>query len=327
MTSIKWLKRILIAIPILISILIFMGFVYEQISRFTADQIFPAHGEILDMGKHKLHYLKKGNGRPTVVFESGLDPGGHLPWYKVQDKISKLTTTLSYDRAGILWSERGDNPKQLDSIAKELKILLKKTNCPEPYIIVGHSIAGVMLREFIYENSNSISGIVFVDVSHPDLRGNMSDELKEYTTEPSGAFMKFANSIGLIRLFFTDMYPNTNDNDIINKLIPALAYKGIPTFIEEQNKIDLLNEEARKITSFDSIPLSIITGANPDRFNMIKDLKMKNEMEKVWENSQNDLLNLSFSSKRIMAYSSSHYIQLQEPIVVIDAITELLNSN
>ena len=59
-------------------------------------------------------------------------------------------------------------------------VLLKKTNCPEPYIIVGHSIAGVMLREFIYENSNSISGIVFVDVSHPDLRGNMSDELKEY---------------------------------------------------------------------------------------------------------------------------------------------------
>jgi hypothetical protein len=73
---------------------------------------------------HQLHYLKKGFGGLTVVFESGLDPGGHLSWKYVQNEISKFTTTISYDRAGILMSEQGDNSKSLSSISSDLNNLL-----------------------------------------------------------------------------------------------------------------------------------------------------------------------------------------------------------
>ncbi len=168
MAIFKFVRKIIIGGIILVVSLILIGLVYEQISRFISNNKYQPDGKFVELGDHKLHFTKKGNGAPTVIFESGLDPGGHLPWFKVQTEISKFTTTISYDRAGVLWSDRGNNPKTGKAMSKELLDVLKKNNCPKPYIVVGHSLAGLFLRNFIEENKSDISGVIFVDVSHPE---------------------------------------------------------------------------------------------------------------------------------------------------------------
>src|SRR4030042_6527176 len=118
-----WLKRILLSILGLILALIITGFVYEQISRFQAKRKIPVRGELIDIGDHKLNINIKGEGGPLVVFEAGVDGGGSLVWLKVQNEVSKFHVTASYDRAGILFSERGKNPKTGEAIEVETHTL------------------------------------------------------------------------------------------------------------------------------------------------------------------------------------------------------------
>jgi hypothetical protein len=87
------------------------GLVYEQVSRWQAHKRFDKGQTFADFVGYKLHYTSTGTDTPTVVFESGLDSGGALGWYKVQPQIAKFANTFTYDRAGCLLSQRGDKPK------------------------------------------------------------------------------------------------------------------------------------------------------------------------------------------------------------------------
>jgi hypothetical protein len=90
-----------------LALLLVAGFLFEQISRAKADKI-PPGGQFATIRNHRLHYVRKGTDGPTVVFETAFDPAGHLQWHAVQQQLPTTFTTLSYDRAGLLWSERGD---------------------------------------------------------------------------------------------------------------------------------------------------------------------------------------------------------------------------
>ena len=153
MKILKWIKKIVFGLICLIVLAIVVGLIYEQTLRSNAEKKYKYTGEFVDVGGHKLHYLKKGTGGPTVVFESGLDMAGHLPWFKVQNSVAEFTSTISYDRAGILWSERGEKPKSIKAMGEDLKMLLEKSGAEKPYILVGHSLAGLTLKQFIKDNT------------------------------------------------------------------------------------------------------------------------------------------------------------------------------
>jgi pimeloyl-ACP methyl ester carboxylesterase len=311
----RWIKRILLSLLGLILLIILAGFIYEQISRNIAKSKFPIQGEMVSVGAHHLNCKSWGKGEPLVVFESGLDEGGYLSWQKVQEEVSKFTSTLSYNRAGILFSERGNSPKTGEAIADELYLLLKKTNNNGPYILVGHSLAGYMLRSFIAKYPQEVAGIVFVDVSHPD----QSNRLPPPAILPPPIWIgKFISSIGAVRLFNIGeyTYPNTSKSDSINIVTNAYRPKAIPAFLEELNNIELLAEEASKFNSFGDIPLIVITGTSPQR-----DAKFL----ELWMQMQKELLDLSSASKHMLADKGEHYIQLEQPEIVIQAIQELVN--
>ena len=63
---------ILNLILIFILILIILGVFYEQYKKQMSKH-YKVDGEFIDVGGHKLHYILKGEGNPTVIFESGLD--------------------------------------------------------------------------------------------------------------------------------------------------------------------------------------------------------------------------------------------------------------
>ena len=310
---------------ILILSVIIIGFTYEHISRPIAESNFPPQGEFVEVDGHKLHYVKKGEAGPTVVFESGLDPGGHLPWFKVQNEISKYATTVSYDRAGILWSDRGNNPKTGKAIVKELHSLLNEGGFNKPYILVGHSLAGLTLRSFISEYPEDISGIVFVDAGHPDQINRMSAELRSINQPPPIWLIKLANSIGIMRVFGKYTYSNTGKSDFISIQSNKLAFKGYSAVLEEQNNVYSLFDEAGQITSFGDIPLLVITSSSPVQHNQLPNEELRKELFNILNDLQNDLLNLSSNSEQIFASKSGHYIQLDQPEIVVAAIKEMIS--
>jgi len=320
-----WIKGIAATIFALIVLLLTTGALFENLSRIKAGKIIP-NGQFAELGHHRLHYLKKGSGGPTIVFESALDPGGHLQWYLIQDKLSGYTTTISYDRAGILWSDRGMNPKTGDKIAEELYLLLEKANAPKPYILVGHSLGGILIRFFVDKYRQDVAGVVLVDSQHPDNKKFLSAELYKLVDQglPDG-FLRFANTFGLARLLFRNMFPVTGQYKYQNTIMPALLYKSADGVLEEQRQIPSIKNAASKITSFGNIPLYVVSATDTSRFDtFIKNQKLKVEMVIAWDRMQKSLLSLSPDSKQILVANSGHYINQDQPGVIEEAVKEML---
>ena len=321
----KWIKRSLLGVLILIIIILTIGFIFERISRSNAEDLIP-HGEFADVGGHKLHYYKKGNKRPTVVFESAFDPSGHLQWLVLQQDISKFATTISYDRAGLLWSERGNNPKTGEAMAEELHALLEKSGVSKPYILVGHSLGGLILRSFVSKYPQDVGGVILVDSTCPNMEDYLSDELYTMVNQgmPSG-LMKFANSIGLLRLMFKDMFPDKEEYNYQNSLMPTLLYKSAYGILEEQGQLMSIAKEANKVTSFGDTPLLVLSTSDRNNYdNLISDEKMRNELVDALARMQNDQLKLSTNSEQILVSNSSHYINEDQPEVIIEAVKKMI---
>ena len=82
-------------------------------------------------------------------------------------------------------------------------------------------------------------------------------------------------------------------------------------------------EEANAITSFGNIPVVVITGASPTR-NDTTPSEFREDMARIWTELQTDLLTLSTDSQQILAMESGHYVQVDQPEIVIAAIRELV---
>jgi pimeloyl-ACP methyl ester carboxylesterase len=97
-----------------------------------------------------------------VVLESGI-ASTSLAWALVQPRIAEFTRVVSYDRAGLGWSARCQAPRQVETMISELATLLGSANIPPPYILVGHSFGGLLIRAFAHLRPQEVAGLVFVD--------------------------------------------------------------------------------------------------------------------------------------------------------------------
>jgi pimeloyl-ACP methyl ester carboxylesterase len=96
------------------------------------------------------------------VFELG-GSGGTLPFWRVQNAVAKHARTVVYERAGLGRSSLGGEPRSAETIACELHEFLVAAKLPPPYILVGHSYGGLLIRVFAYRYPAEVSGLVFLD--------------------------------------------------------------------------------------------------------------------------------------------------------------------
>src|SRR5690349_906080 len=101
-------------------------------------------GQLFDVGGRRLHAVITGEQRTKlpVVLEAGLTAMSSC-WAWVQEELSKTTKVLSYDRAGLGWSDPTREQKDARSIAKDLNRLLNTAKFPSPFVFVGHSMGGI----------------------------------------------------------------------------------------------------------------------------------------------------------------------------------------
>jgi pimeloyl-ACP methyl ester carboxylesterase len=141
--------------------------------RAAAPSATPAPpGKLVDVGGWNLHLNCTGmpqTGVPTVVFESGAG-GTSFDWYFVQSEVANFTRACSYDRAGTAWSDVGPHPRTVHQMAFELHTLLANAGVSGPYVIVGHSFGGIIVRTFQAQYPQDVAGMVLVDVSSDDTR-------------------------------------------------------------------------------------------------------------------------------------------------------------
>jgi pimeloyl-ACP methyl ester carboxylesterase len=126
-------------------------------------------GKLVDLGGHRLHVHCTGDGRPTVVVENGLGDFS-FDWALVQSRVSRFARICTYDRAGYAWSDPGPKPRTFAQINLEIKDALAKLGERGPFVLVGHSYGGPVVRNFAGIYPIAVAGIVFVDAAHEGLR-------------------------------------------------------------------------------------------------------------------------------------------------------------
>ena len=142
------------------------GAIYQRFGLRRDSKLHPPPGKLIDLGTHRLHAVEKGHGTPTVILEAGL-MSTVLSWSEIQSTLAQSYRVVSYDRAGLGWSDLGPMPRTADRMVEELHALLERAAIPPPYVLAGHSFGGLTMPLFAARYPQETAGAVLVDPVAP----------------------------------------------------------------------------------------------------------------------------------------------------------------
>src|SRR5215212_1938782 len=164
----RWTKRVTAGMVGLVLVLLLAGVVFQFVMTRIHARIYPAPGELVDVGGYSLHLYFTGEpGAPTVVMDSGLG-GTMLDWQLVQPKVAEFARVCTYDRGGMGWSDSGAQPRTSQQIVRELHTLLDNAEVRGPFVLVGHSFGGTNMQVYARQYPNQVAGMVLVDSALED---------------------------------------------------------------------------------------------------------------------------------------------------------------
>jgi pimeloyl-ACP methyl ester carboxylesterase len=106
-------------------------------------------------------------GQPVIVLEAGAAETGIERWTPVFAALARVAPVLAYDRRGVGKSEADTEKVTLRRTAQSLHALLRRLNIAPPYVLVGHSWGGVVLRAYFDQYAAEVAGLVFLDAVNP----------------------------------------------------------------------------------------------------------------------------------------------------------------
>jgi pimeloyl-ACP methyl ester carboxylesterase len=316
-TSHPVFPRILLLLLAFLLVLAAAGFLYENISEARDRRFNPLEGRLLEVGGRKMHIDCTGGGSPTVILDSGLGDS-YLSWRKVQPQIAKFTRVCSYDRAGLGYSEPSSQPRTSKVIAEELHALLQAVSVSPPYVIVGHSMGGYDVRVYTSLYRNEIVGMVLVDASHPDQENRFPPELKnmEGSWHREAQFVASTMPFGIPRLL------GLCENDPVTRAADCNWHSAR----EQLAEISAFPESAAETAnagSLSDLPLAVLSH-DPDKPSSDLPPELAKPTNEAWEKMQEELAHLSTRGTQTVAKNSAHYIQIDRPDVVIDAVRNVV---
>lgn len=210
-------------------------------------------------------------------------------WAKVQPEVAKFSQVVAYDRAGLGQSEPGPKPRTAQQISTELHTALSNAGIPPPYVLVGHSAGGLYIRVFANTYPNEVAGMVFVDSTPED----------------------FFERLKAIQ--------SPEEQQKFEEKQQDYAAKASEGRRDEWTSLDVDLKQARAAVPLPNVPVILLTGmANePDKSPAAKQL---------WLNLHNEWSRHLPNARHIITDKSGHYIQIEEPKLVIEAIQQIIGS-
>jgi len=315
-----WLRRIVRGLLAFILALVAVGILYQNIAATRDRRQNPMAGRMVDVGGSRMHIDCTGEGGPAVVLESGLGDS-YVSWRKVQPQIAKFTRVCSYDRAGLGYSDSSSRPRTSKVIAEELHGLLQAAGIVPPYVLVGHSMGGYDVRLYASLFRNEVAGMVLVDASHPEQENRFPPELKhmEGTWHREAEFLEYTMPFGIPRLF------GFCDNDPVQRAAEC-DWHAAREGVEEMKAFPESASQTAATGVLGDIPL-IVLSHDPNKPSADLPADLAKPTNDAWEKMQEELAHLSTHGTQMIAKNSSHYIQIDRPDVVIDAVRALVEQS
>ncbi|BAY89989.1 MULTISPECIES: alpha/beta fold hydrolase [unclassified Tolypothrix] len=293
----------------------------------------PPPGKLIDVGGYSLHLYTAGESGPTVIVEHSL---GGLEGYLLLPEIAKHTRVCIYDRAGYGWSDHSPYPRTSAQIVAELDYLLTQANIQPPYILVGNSFGSYNVRLYAQYFPEKVMGMVLTDGLHETAMLKMPIPLQLLKLFfLSGFVMSFIGSIlGIVRLLKVMGVFELIKRELIK--FPKLILKPVKrsfcrpkhwiTMSREILNLDISSRQVELANYFDALPIVSIkakTFFHPSLWAIFLPIKAANKLR---EQMHSEILNLSTNCVQIQAEKSGHFVWIDQPEIIVNAILKILNT-
>jgi pimeloyl-ACP methyl ester carboxylesterase len=308
---------------------------------------FPAAGRLIDLGGWRLHLNCTGQAspsRPTVILEAGAGDFS-VDWSLVQPLVASFARVCSYDRAGAGWSDLGPRPRTMRQQVWELHALLEKAGEKPPFVLVGHSYGGWLVRLGAEAYPADVSGVVLIESGAEDplrvIDGKVTHASKLAKGQPVPAVKTSdplresdipPHIISLIQSSIRGTLGRLN-NPPRDKL-PAEARRmrewslsqikhaaSNDNPFEADELVAMLAERKKKQNVLGDLPLIVVSRGLLD-----EEGTEAVQREEAHRKDQAALVTLSSRGKQVVAAKSGHHVPLDEPNVVVSAIREIVQT-
>lgn len=291
-------KRVII-VSLLTAALV-LGAIVEFVLTAIEARSYPAIGSYVDLGAYQAHYYSKGEGDLAFVFIAGSGtPCAYTDFYRLQDELSAVGQTVTFDHAGSGWSSESKTDRTIENLANELSTLID-TACPnKPVVLLCHSLGSLEAIAYTQLHPQQVKGIVFLDSGSPEFYSTDS----EFLAAAMNRGIAFARTIGLNRLlgelgFLLPLYGENVRNSLLSEKVKDLdeaMYYRFAGNSASLGTIKLINENAEKILNgslLGETPILVLSSDNGDE----------------WDSVQLQLASWSESSKQVKLKDSEHYL-------------------
>ncbi|HUV69030.1 MAG TPA: alpha/beta hydrolase [Terracidiphilus sp.] len=320
--------------------LILTGFLYQCVGSHRDRLRYAGLGRWVTIGPGcQLYLLEQGSGGPTVLFEAGIG-ATNLNWRHIQQAVSGFTGTASYDRSGLGFSSSCRTARTPGNIAVELHNLLEQAGIKPPYILVGHSFGGLVMRRYALLYPEEIAGVVLVDPMRCEEWPPL-DPSKQQQIDLGRRLIHYAQPIalcGLTRLAVTSLFHRSKR--LSGNLAGATIPSGRHVLGRITNEVAKMPREVWPVVAAHWSRPSFYTGVRshidsiPDTVKEMHEAKPIRNIPvlvltpgKSIPLSENCLSRIGDNVQQIIAPASEHWIHLDEPDLVIGSIRAMVSSS
>jgi pimeloyl-ACP methyl ester carboxylesterase len=302
----------------------------------------PPPGQLIDLGGWRLHLNclgKASASQPTAILEAGAGDFS-VDWSLVQPDVARFARVCSYDRAGSGWSDLGPRPRTMHQLVWELHTLLDKAGVKPPFVLVGHSYGGWLVRLYAATYPAEVVGMVLVEAGADNPRRLLPDgKLTRAADIATGQPIPAVKTSDPLRE--SDIPPRilslienavreagSHANEPPRDKLPADAQRmrtwtlsQVKHAASNDNPVEadelaaMFAERKRKKDLLGDMPLIVLSRGVPE------DGRVAEEEHTA---DQAALLTLSRIGKLVIAQRSGHHIPLDEPDLVVTAIRDVL---
>ena len=239
---------------------------------------------------------RRAAGEPVLVLEAGAGAGLD-EWSPAIPDLARLAPVIAYDRHGIGQSAPDTQPRTIRRVATALHDLLQTMRIAPPYVLVGHSWGGILIRGFSELYGPEVSGLVYIETMDVETtRQELADALppaeRKAALEPPDV---------------PTIPPDT----------PA-GLRAEYELLQQNMRTDYA--EARGLRPAGGVPVAVVIAAPPGRLKhpgeVLMRLQIKHQADWALDSS-NGLL--------IVSGAVGHNVAKADPSLVVQAVRHVLN--
>jgi len=265
---------------------------------------------LVGIGHGRTIYLEcHGQGGPTVILEAGLRSRSDFwserteetpPGPTVLPGVAETTRVCTIDRPGTTLgptefsrSSPVPMPRTAADAVADLHAVLKAARVPGPYVLVGHSTGGLIVRLYAATYPREVVGMVLVDALSEFLQGPLDPaQIAVY-------------------------------DELNNGPLEGVEYPDLEQILFRPSFAEMRRAERRH--PLPDIPLSVISRGLPLPLPEGLPAGLSTPVvERAWRRSQDKLAELAPDAIHVIARGSSHYIMFSQPRLIIGQVDRVV---